>query len=343
MGIRVRVAGAALAAGWAVWAAARAEIIEEIIAKVNDQVITKSEMEEREGLLIQEMFQKFAGKDLDEKMEEGRRNLLRDLIAERLLLERGEALLDMGKVRDNLQEEFMKRQGIGDREELERLLRQEGMSLEGFLDSLVRVTVPQEILNYEVRSKVHVGEEELRAHYEEHREEFRTPETVEFRELVVLAGPEGREEARGRLVALRDRAAAGEDLEALIREHSEAPSRAEGGLVGPFERGDLVGEIASISFSLRPGELSEVVELPHGFHLIRLEGHAEARIPPFEEVRKRIEAGLRERVLGDRIQGYIRGLWEESFVYVYPRYRDRLAPEFLGLSKSDQVSGPATP
>ncbi|MCZ6670919.1 MAG: hypothetical protein O6947_07810, partial [Acidobacteria bacterium] len=64
-----------------------AEIIEEIVARVNDQVITKSELEEREGLMIQDFFQKFAGVELDEMLAEGRENLLRDLIAEKLLLD----------------------------------------------------------------------------------------------------------------------------------------------------------------------------------------------------------------------------------------------------------------
>lgn len=311
-----------------------AEIIEEIVAKINDHVITKTEMEEREGLLIQELFQRFAGEELDEKLKEGRENILRDMIAETLLLERGEAILDMDKVRKTYLDDFMERQGIKNREELERLLKQEELTMDKFLRSMIRVAVPQQILNFEVRNKIQLEEEKVLAYYEENLEEYRIPETVEFRELVLLAGDENRSDVRDRMAAYREEVLKGADFEELIRTHSEAPSRTKGGLVGPFQRSDLVEEIAKASFSLEEEDLSEILEMVHGFHLLRMEHHLESRVEPFETVKEGIRNKLLNQVVDDEIHAYILTIWKESFVFIYPHYRDRLATEFLDISDS---------
>ena len=311
-----------------------AEIIEEIVAKINDHVITKTDMEEREGLLIQDLFQRFAGEELDEKLKEGRENILRDMIAEILLLERGEAILDMDKVRKTLLDEFMNRQGIKNREELERLLKQEELTMDKFLQSIVRVAVPQEILNFEVRNKIQLEDGKTLAYYQENQEEYQIPETVEFRELVLLAGDENRSDVQDRMADYREEMLKGADFEELIRVHSEAPSRTKGGLVGPFQRSDLVEEIAIASFSLEDGELSEVLEMGHGFHLLRMEHHLESRIEPFEAVKKGIRSRLLDQIVDDEIHAYILAIWKESYVFIYPRDRDHLATEFLDISDS---------
>ncbi|MCZ6671028.1 MAG: peptidylprolyl isomerase [Acidobacteria bacterium] len=312
----------------------RAEIIEEIVAKINDHVITKTDMEEREGLLIQDLFQRFAGEELDEKLKEGRENILRDMIAEILLLERGEAILDMAKVRKTLLDEFMNRQGIKNREELERLLKQEELTMDEFLKSIVRVAVPQEILNFEVRNKIRLEDGKALAYYEENQEKYQILETVEFRELVLLAGDENRSAVQDRIAGYREEVLGGADFEELIRVHSEAPSRAKGGLVGPFQQADLVEEIANASFSLEDGELSEVLEMGHGFHLLRMEHHMESRIEPFEAVQNDIRTKLLDQVVDDEIHAYILAIWQESYVFIYPHYRDHLAIEFLDISDS---------
>jgi parvulin-like peptidyl-prolyl isomerase len=314
-------------------ALAPAEIVEEIVAKINDQVITMSEVEERESLLVQEMFQRFAGQELDEQMEEGRRRLLQNMIAERLLLERGEAMIpDMDRVREDLLENFIKNEGITDREELERLLKQAGLTLEQFQEQLVRVAIPKEVLEYELRGRIEIPEQEMLDYYHQHEDDYRQPEVVAFRELVLLARGEEREEGRARIDRYREEVLQGADFENLIREHSQAPSRNKGGEVGPFQRDDLVPEIAAVVFSLQEGELSQIVEMPHGFHLIRLEEHREASVTSFEEVREDIRFKLENDSMDAATHEYILELWEKSYVYIYPRYRDRLDREFLDIS-----------
>ncbi|MEE8184268.1 MAG: peptidylprolyl isomerase [Acidobacteriota bacterium] len=310
-----------------------AEIIEEIVARVNDQVITKSELEERESLMIQDFFQKFAGVELDEMLSEGRENLLRDLIAEKLLLERGAALLDMGKVRESLLKDFMDRQGIKNRQELAELLKREDMTVEEFLSNLIRVAVPQEILNFEVRNKIKVEEDEAREYYRLHREEYSRPETVLFREIVLLASGENRSEIRANLEIFREAILQGADFLEISEANSDASSRSQGGLVGPFQRTDLLTEIADVAFSMDEGEISEIIDLPHGFHLIRLEEHKEVHTALFEEMQDEIRQILYEEKGEAGMRDYIIKLWKESYVYLYPGYHGRVPPLFLEMSK----------
>lgn len=151
------------------------------------------------------------------------------------------------------------------------------------------------------RGKLTPEERELEAYYEEHRERFAVPRTVEASHILLRleadAPPEKVEAARARLAELRRRILEGADFAALAREVSEDPgSREQGGRLPAFRRGDVVPAFAEAAFALAPGALSEPVRTPFGWHLIRVERVNEERTRPFTEVKAEIAERLtRER------------------------------------------------
>ncbi len=148
------------------------------------------------------------------------------------------------------------------------------------------------------RDRVALNESELEAYYEEHRERFALPRTVEARHILLRleadAGAEAVEAARARLAELRRRILEGADFAALAREVSEDPgSRDQGGLLPAFRRGDVVSPFAEAAFALAPGEVSEPVRTPFGWHLIRVERVNPERTRAFAEVKEEIAERLR--------------------------------------------------
>lgn len=147
---------------------------------------------------------------------------------------------------------------------------------------------------------VEIGEEEIEQYYDENRTtRFTQPQEVRARHILISvprdADEETRQKARARLEEIKAKVDAGGDFAELAREHSEDPgSKEQGGDLGFFPRGRMVGPFEDAAFSLEPGQSSDVVESPFGLHLIRVEEVREEREKPLEEVREEIVTALRQ-------------------------------------------------
>ena len=313
---------------------ARTEVVEEIVAWVNDDIITRSDFEHREQEAAQELYGKLAGEELDRKIAETRAGLLKDLISERLLTQRAERLYDMKKMRDSLLKNFKEQQKVATDQELEKLLKEEGMTLEDLRRRLVEYNAPRSVIQYEVRDKVSVGDAEVEAYYREHSSELAAPEQVTFREIVFLAEGRGAEKALDEANQAVVRLRAGEDFAKLAGEKSEAASRDRGGLLGPFRRGELNPEIEKVAFSLPVGQISDPIVTGHGAHVIRVESRAEARVPPLEEVREKITDRLEEERFRKNLTDYLQKLWAGADIEVARPYLDKISPDYKGFVKT---------
>ncbi len=146
-------------------------------------------------------------------------------------------------------------------------------------------------------------EDALLRHFEEHRDQYRTPAQVQIRQIVV----ESESQARNLRAELVD----GADFPALAAEHSLAPEALGGGLLPPFARGELP-EVFDRAFSLRPRELSQVIESPYGFHIFKLESKLPPQEPEFSLLREEIALELQQRRLEELRRDWLRGLRREA-------------------------------
>ncbi len=316
--------------------AARAEILEEIVAKVNNSIITRSEFEGRLALYRQQMSQRYTGKELDERMAASQESILHNIIIESLLVQQAEVLLDMDKVRRNLIEDFKKNQKIESDEELDQLLKEQNMSRPELLETLVRLNIPQEIINYEVRRKITASDKEIEAYYEAHKEEYTRRERITLREIVILFEDATREEARARAEAVRRELDAGADFETLVERESQAPSRERGGLVGPFARGELLPELENAAFALQPGQVAGPIESARAFHLLKLESREVEEVTPLFKARDEISNQIRETKYREKVDEYLKKLWNDNFIYVYPKFG---TSDWLPMGASEDVLG----
>lgn len=169
------------------------------------------------------------------------------------------------------------------------------------LDMLTNDFLMTEYIKKEVIGKIDVSAEDIDVYYKTHQEEFRTPEMVKARHILVkvdkTAPEEAKKAAKEKAEGLLKRLKGGEDFAKIAAEFSDDPgSKAKGGDLGFFPKGRMVPEFEKAAFSLKPGELSDVVETPFGFHIIKVDEKKESTLEPLDKVKDKI----RDKILADR-------------------------------------------
>ena len=227
----------------AVPAAGKVEIVEQILVKVNGEIITKTELENRQVAALRQRAQQMSDDDLKKAIAAITPDILVDAVDELLLLQRGK---ELGyKVTDEqfkrVLENIRKENKLESDEQFNAALKQEGITIEQLRKNLEKQMVIEQVRRVEVAGKVGISESEAQAYYAEHKNEFTTPASLTLRELLVAVKMDGKsvnvaadDAAKAKAEGLQARARAGESFAALVAEASDAPSKANGGLVGPL-------------------------------------------------------------------------------------------------------------
>jgi parvulin-like peptidyl-prolyl isomerase len=171
---------------------------------------------------------------------------------------------------------------------------------------------------------VAVGDKEVEAYYRDHPQEFTVPAEATVREIVLLT--EGADPAKRRAdaEAVRARAAAGEDFAALAKEVSQAGTKDSGGLLGTIHKGDIAPELEASAFSIPTGSVSPVIEMTHGFHVLKVDARTEERLKPLEEVREATRDKIADQRYANDLQTFLDKSWNEATIWINPKYADRL-------------------
>lgn len=178
------------------------------------------------------------------------------------------------------------------------------------LEMLSNDFIATEYLKKEVIAKINVTEEDAAMYYKAHKEEFKTPEMVRARHILIRvdknAPEEEKKKAKDRAEDVLRRIKAGEDFAKLASEVSDDPgSKTKGGDIGFFPKGRMLPDFEKIVFSMKPGQLSDVVETSFGYHVVRVEERTEPVLEPYEKVKDKV----REKVFNDlrktRIEEFI--------------------------------------
>ena len=293
----------------------RGEIIEQVLVKVNGEIITKTELEQRQVSVLRQQMQ---GKQIDAdslKNDETLKKMLAEVtpqlivnsVDELLLLQRGRELgLRLGDdqfkaVVNNIRKE----QGLQDEAKFQQALAQEGMTMDELRKSLERQMLIEQVQRQEVGSKLSITEEEARQYYVKHPEEFTDSASVTLREIFIeVPADKGDvsvakdDEAKKQIEDIRARALKGEDFAKLAAEVSSSPSKANGGLIGPFLHADMSPQLLAVVEKMKPGDLTQPIRTPKGYLLYKLETMKPQALQPFDSVRDLIG----EKVAGVRTQ-----------------------------------------
>ena len=289
-------------AGAALHAATGHEVIESVLVKVNGDILTKTELEQRQVAVLR---QRMNGQQIDPealKNDAQLKKLLNEItpqvlvnaVDELLLLQHGRELgLRLGD--DQFKEvvgRIRKEQGLQDDAKFQQALAQENMTMEDLRKQLERQMLIEQVQRQEVGSKLTITEEEARQYYARHPDEFTDPSSITLREILVEVPAEtggvnvAKDDAAQKKIAdLRARALKGEDFAKLAGEASDSSSKANGGLIGPFSRDDMSPELQAIVDKMKPGDITEPIRTPRGYQLFQLVTMKPAQLQPFDSVR----------------------------------------------------------
>jgi peptidyl-prolyl cis-trans isomerase SurA len=286
-------------------ASAHAQIIERVLVKVNGDILTQTELEERQTAAIRARMGQDLKPDMINNSEELKKavdevtpQLLVDAIDELLLLqmgkEKGYHLSDeqFKAWLDNLRKE----QNLGDDQKFQAALKQEGMSIDDLRKNVEKQFLVSQVQRDEVGSKLSITEEEARQYYLSHKNEFAEPATVTLREILVEVPPTKQggqttisvakqDEAEATAAALRTRVLAGEDFSKVAGEASASASKANGGLIGPINLAEVSVSVQDLIAKMKPGDISQPIRTNRGVQILKLETIKPASIQPFEAVR----------------------------------------------------------
>lgn len=291
----------------------RAEVREEILVIVNSHIITRRDLTQAVEQQHAALYRQFSGKELDEKLKDAREKTLQGMVDAYLLEDKGAELgspVTDEYVRSSI-DGIKKENNFATDADLERALRGSlGIGLPEFMKRQKQQATQQFVLQREVFSKVAVEDNELRAYYEDHKEEYRLPSRFRIRELVLAKGatPEEQAEARKKLEAIQAELKAGKSFEDLARQHSTSPSKATGGDLGWMNKGFLRASIEDAAVKLKPEQVSAPIETDKDLYLIQLISLEDAPVKDFSEVKAKILEKLQEPKAQNAIEQYLSGL-----------------------------------
>jgi parvulin-like peptidyl-prolyl isomerase len=301
------------------------EIVDEIVAWINGEIITMSDYKEEEQVVLAQAYRDLTGAELDQYLVDMRENLLMQMIDRKILADQAQRIYDLNTMGGVFLEQFKEQQNIASDDELEMLLEQEGMSIEDLTTRLVEMFAPEEVIRFEVSSRISVSDGEVEAFYEANKNRFVRAAEVTLREIVILA-PEGtdKSEALARAEAARQRVLDGVDFAEVATEVSDSGSSENGGLLGTMMRKDLAEHLAEAAFETPVGEVSEIIEASYGFHILFVEERAEDELRPLEEMQDRIREVLHQSKYATELEAYLTKVRDESEWCVKKKYQDKL-------------------
>lgn len=292
------------------------EIIEQVLVNVNGDILSKSDFEQRQIAVLRQRPELAnvtpESPELLRAVAEVTPQLILDAVDELLLIQRGREMgLTLGDEQfKQIVENIKKSNNLEDEERFQAALKQEGMTMADLRRSLERQMLVSEVQNREVMGKISVSEEETRAYYETNRAQFTSPAEVSVREILIEVPTTERginvaqdDEAKAEAEAVRKRLLAGEPFPRLAAEVSDAPSKANGGLIGPITVTELADALQAQIATMKVGDLTEVLRTQRGYQILKLESRTDTRIRSFEDARGDISNRVGEQKLrGERLK-----------------------------------------
>jgi len=308
--------------------AADVRVVEEIIAKVNNEIITRGELERSRRQLEESLRRQGASAaQIQQALEEADRSALRERIDQLLLLQRARDLnINVDSEVSRYLADIQVRNKISEPDKFQEfILQQTGMSYEDFRQQVKDSFLTRRVIQQEVGSKIVIPRSEVEKYYQERKDEFIRDEQVLLREILIstqgkdAAGVAAAEKKAKELV---ERARQGENFGNLARDNSDAETGRDLGYLGAFKRGDLRKDIEEIVFAQGKGYVTDPIKLDHGFLILKVEERSTAGLQPLEMVENEIMEKLYTPRMEPALRAYLTKLRMDAYLELKPGYVD---------------------
>lgn len=313
-------------------AQAKPQVVEEIVARVNNQIITLSDYQKADQEMQQEVAQQCQGctsEKVQDEIKDQQKDLLRNLIDNLLLQERAK---DMGINVDTdvvKQLDDVRRQnGLDSMEALQKAVESSGIDWADYQAQMKNQLLRQKVIEQEVSGKMNISPDTVQQYYNEHKQDFVMPEQVVLSEIFL--GTQGRtpeeiDAIRKKAEDLHGRLVRGADFSQIAQRYSEGQTARDGGNLGSFKRGILAPELDDAVFKLQKSGLTPVIQTKTGFEILRVDQHYQSGLQPMAKVENQIENKLYMQQMEPALRQYLAQLREESYITIKPGFKDSAA------------------
>jgi len=317
------------AASLSVLAGADIHIVEEIVAKVNGDIITRGELLHTQQEIEADLRQQGAtGERLQQAVKARAGDALRDQIDQLLLVQKAKDLnLSVDAEVTKRLAEMQVRSGLADPDKFHDFVREQmGMPFEDFKQQVKNQLLTQRVISEEVSSRIAIPDAEKRKYYEQHKSEFVRDEEVFLQQILISTDgktPDQIKAAEKKAKDLTDRARKGEKFSDLATTNSDDLETARnGGELPPFKRGQLMKPIEDIVFKQPKGYITDPIKVPNGFLVLKVVDRHEKGLASYEEVEDEITGRIVMPQMNAKVRTYLTKLREDAFLEIKKGYVD---------------------
>jgi peptidyl-prolyl cis-trans isomerase SurA len=299
--------------------------VEDIVAHVNDQIITQSDYDRAMKEMDDEAKEHGATR---QQIFEQHKDLLRSLIDQQLWLSKAKELDINGETElVKRLNEIRKQYNLETIEDLEKAAKEQGYSFEDFKANIRNQIITQEVMREEVGRRVSFTPGEVERYFNEHKQDYAKPESVQLSEILVSTGADPDDQAKiasGKAKAddIEAKLHAGGDFSQLAKSFSDGTTAADGGAFGNFHRGELAKVFEDATFSLKAGQYTDPIRTKQGFVIFKVDQHNAGGIPAFKDVEQDVEQNYYVSRMEPAMREYLTQMREEAYIDIKPGYVD---------------------
>jgi peptidyl-prolyl cis-trans isomerase SurA len=311
--------------------------VEEIVARVNDQVISRADYDR--ALRESDAEARQHGATTLQEISASHKDLLRNLIDQQLWLSKGKELSITGETElIKRLDEIRKQYNLETLEDLEKAAKEQGVSYEDFKANIRNQIITQEVMRQEVGKRIQFTSGEAERYFQQHKQEYAQQESVNLGEILVSAGtaapsattpsevqtddPEKLAAAKAKAADIEAKLHAGGDFAQLARNFSDGQTAAQGGELGKFKRGELAKILEDATFNLKTGEYTEPIRTKQGYIILKMVQHIPGGVPAYKDVESQVEQAFYMARMEPAMRDYLTTLREQAYIQIKPGYAD---------------------
>ncbi|HMC22310.1 MAG TPA: peptidylprolyl isomerase [Thermoanaerobaculia bacterium] len=310
----------ALFIGSMAFSATAAQVVEAIIIRVGDRVVTRTQYVKRLRDGFSEIEQTSQPAEIATKKEEFKKNLTNDLISELLIKDRADRLglsVSSDELKDAI-ERLKQQYGLTTDQQFNESLQKSGLTRADMEARLRDTILMNKVFSRELRGREDLTDKELRERYDREKEHYRLPERTRLREIVILK-PEGAtalEQARQKVQQIAEQARGATDFSLLAKTTSQAPTKDKGGDLGEVTRGELLPELDKAVFNSTAGTVLGPIEAKTAWHILKVEQRLPSEVPAFESIKERLRKDASDDAWQRDYKAYIDRLRKDAFIQI---------------------------
>lgn len=293
------------------------EVVEAIVAVVNDDIITLSDYKRQHDQLYQQLRAQAQGGDFEKQWEQARRELLNFLITNLLLLQKGrEQGIDVSEQLNMYIKNIMDQNSMQTEAQLRAAFQQEGINFDEWKEEQKKNILREAVVYSEVGRSIVIDDVEVLTYYRQHPEEFTRPPEFTLRGIFLATEGKSEEEMNASKQAILDRLSSGEDFGVLAEELSEGPNKDKQGDMGSYEKGQMLAAFENEVDKLESGGVTPWIPIETGWYLLKVEEKRDSYLLPFEEVRDQVQQKIYVERNAAESQKYVEKLKEQSYIKI---------------------------